>query len=232
MQIHELPTETGLNTNDYVALDNGTTNRKGKLKALIETITTAIATRVSTLETNAANLSLGTAITSGSLNNYTDIGNFYVTATNASSVSNSPYTAAGYVLLVRNNSAAREQILLPTSTASFYRRRYAGGTWADWVQYVAAPHFQTKTYTYAYTDLAAGATELVTATAIRAATPSGYTPIGFVTCHSGLRYVDVIWQNAAATGTQNMIVLYNHTTTARSGTATVTVLYAKTDLMT
>lgn len=231
MQIHDLPSESSLNANDYVALDNGTTNRKGKLKALIESITSAIASRVTSLETNSASLALGTAITSGSLNSYTDIGNYFVTAANAGTVTNSPYTAAGYVLLVRNNSAAREQILLPTSASMFYRRRYASGAWQDWVQYVAAPHFQTKTYTYAYSGMAAGATVLVTATNFGASTPSGYTPIGFVTCHSGLRYVDVIWQNAAAEGSTNMVVLYNHSTSERAGTATVTVLYAKSDLM-
>lgn len=232
MQIHDLPTEANLNAADYVALDNGTTNRKGKLKALIQTITDAIATRVTSLESNAASLALGTEITSGALGNYRDIGTYYVTAANAGSVAGSPYTEGGYVMLVRHNTSSREQIILPFNTSLMFRRRYTGSEWMSWITYVGAPHFVKKTYTYAYSNLAAGATQLVTGTNLGVSTPSGYTPIGFVVCHSGLRYVDVIYQDATATGSSNMIILYNHSASSRSGTATVTVLYAKDTLVT
>ena len=101
-----------------------------------------------------------------------------------------------------------------------------------WDGSIEAALFKTATYTYSYSNLAAGATILVTGSDLGVSTPTGYAPIGFVTCHSGLRYVDVIWMDATATGSNNVIVLYNHSTSARTGTATVTILYARTGLIT
>lgn len=92
--------------------------------------------------------------------------------------------------------------------------------------------FKTVAYVHSYSNLAAGATLLITPNDLGLTVPTGYTPIGFVTAHSGLRYVDVIWLNAAATGTNNLAVLYNHSSSDRTGNARFTILYVKSSLVT
>lgn len=128
---------------------------------------------------------------------------------------NVPDTAGKYAFIVGNGSGSQSNA-------------FAVG----WDGSIEAALFKTATYTYSYSSMAAGATILVTGSDLSVSTPTGYAPIGFVTCHSGLRYVDVIWQDATATGSSNVIILYNHSTSARSGTATVTILYARTGLIT
>ena len=127
---------------------------------------------------------------------------------------NKPDTANKYAFIVGNGSNSKSNA-------------FAVG----WDGSIEAALFRTKDYTYTYSNMAAGTTILVTGTDLGVSTPSGYTPIGFVTCHSGLRYVDVIWQDATATGSSNVIVLYNHSTSVRSGTAKVTILYARTGII-
>ena len=128
---------------------------------------------------------------------------------------NVPDTANKYAFIVGNGSSSPSNALA-----------------VGWDGSVEAALFKTATYIYTYSSMAAGSTILVTGSDLGVSTPTGYTPIGFVTCCSGLRYVDVIWMDATATGSNNVIVLYNHSTSARSGTATVTILYARTSLIT
>lgn len=94
--------------------------------------------------------------------------------------------------------------------------------------------YQVKSYTYDYTGLAAGATLDITANQLKdsngavVSTPSGYTPVAVRNVQSGSSYVDVIAFRSHLLTTNWLIRLYNHSSSARGGTASIGILYLQT----
>lgn len=82
---------------------------------------------------------IGTVINSGSdLNNYIGSGKYYVpTVAAAGSISNSPFTASRYMLIVYQLATNRcTQIIYPQSgTIAGYIRHLVNGTWSSWMQF-------------------------------------------------------------------------------------------------
>lgn len=81
---------------------------------------------------------IGTVINSGSdLDDYIESGKFYVpTVSAAGSISNSPFTASRYMLIVYQLAANRcTQIIYPqSSTIAGYIRHLVNGNWSSWMQ--------------------------------------------------------------------------------------------------
>lgn len=91
--------------------------------------------------------------------------------------------------------------------------------------------FITKEYTYAY-SLNAGAALNITATNFGFSRPTGYVPIAVLRTTSGTVNVSVIATNIQITGSGAAMTIYNHSNAVRSYTATITILYAKSSLVT
>lgn len=85
--------------------------------------------------------------------------------------------------------------------------------------------YQVKDYTYAYSNLASGAILSITGTQLGVSTPTGYTPVAVRRAWSGNDNVDVRGFNGNATGSDVVLQLRNVTTSSRSGTARVSILY-------
>lgn len=101
-----------------------------------------------------------------------------------------------------------------------------------WDGSIDAPVFKIVEYSYAYTNLAAGAGLYITANDFGASTPSGYRPAAVLTCNSGsAANCSVVYFNGAATGTNNMMRIVNTSTAARSYTARITILYVMSSMV-
>lgn len=92
--------------------------------------------------------------------------------------------------------------------------------------------FITKEYPYSYSNLNAGAGLNISATQFDFHRPTGYVPIAVLRMTSGSVNVSVIGVNILATGSVAAMSLYNHSNAARSYTASITILYAKSSLVT
>lgn len=95
-----------------------------------------------------------------------------------------------------------------------------------------ADFFITKEYPYSYSNLNAGSGLNISATQLGFLRPTGYVPIAVLRMTSGSVNVSVIGVNILATGSISAMVLYNHSSAARSYTASITILYAKSSLVT
>lgn len=87
--------------------------------------------------------------------------------------------------------------------------------------------FIAKDYSYAYTNLAAGGTLQVTGTMFNTSTPSGYTVMGIRRATSGHVSVALMAILAYGTGSSTVLNLKNTHTSAVSGTASISVIYAR-----
>ena len=92
--------------------------------------------------------------------------------------------------------------------------------------------FIIKEYPYAYSNLNPGAGLNISATDFGFLRPTGYVPIAFLRTNSGSVNVAVIGANVQATGSGAALSIYNHSNAARSYTATITVLYARSSMVT
>lgn len=89
--------------------------------------------------------------------------------------------------------------------------------------------FIRKTYSYDYSNLAAGSNLSISANDFEVSTPSGYTPAGIVYYHTGNGNVYAYTVSSSATGTSSMMRIHNNAgSSAVSNTATITILYIKT----
>lgn len=91
--------------------------------------------------------------------------------------------------------------------------------------------FKTVNYSYAYTNLAAGAYLNVTATMFGMSTPSGYTPIGYFYAGTGSTNCCLVTINAKASGSGTAVGIRNVSSGAVSSTVGFNVLYARTALI-
>ena len=91
--------------------------------------------------------------------------------------------------------------------------------------------FKVKEYTYAY-SLNSGSALNITATNFGFSRPTGYIPIAILRATSGTLNVAVIGTNIQATGGGAAMTIYNHSSAARSYTASITVLYARSSMVT
>lgn len=108
---------------------------------------------------------------------------------------------------------------------------------ADWVnswKTLGTPFdiFQIKTYTYAYSNIAAAGSLNVTATNLGISTPTGYTPLAAQQVSSGNGNVVARTWDVTATGSTAAVALRNVATSAQSGTVTFKVVYVKSDSIT
>lgn len=128
----------GLSTNDY------TTAEKTKLASLENYDDTELRSSIATKATVNDIFGTGIAITENSdLNDYTDSGNYYTTnISTTATITNSPFTANRFKLLVFRTSSASEanvrctQILFPqSSVVGFFLRHCVNGTWTSWYKF-------------------------------------------------------------------------------------------------
>ena len=91
--------------------------------------------------------------------------------------------------------------------------------------------FKVKEYTYAY-SLNSGSTLNITATNFGFSRPTGYVPIAILRATSGTLNVAVIGTNIQATGGGAAMTIYNHSNATRAYTATLTILYARSSMVT
>lgn len=91
--------------------------------------------------------------------------------------------------------------------------------------------FQTKTYTYNWTTLAADALLSVTGTNFGVSTPSGYSPVAAISVLSGQQGVPVDYFNVQATGS-SVVARFQNGSTAITGSSTksakIVILYVLT----
>lgn len=90
--------------------------------------------------TNEYITGIGTELASNSnLNDYNYVCKMYSpSAAVSATISNTPWTASGFQLITIQfiTSPSFYQFLLPnTAYGNWYRRRYASGTWGDWIEY-------------------------------------------------------------------------------------------------
>lgn len=185
-------------------------------------------------------LDKGTLIPNNSdLDTYTTPGNYYVPASaNASTIANTPTENSGYSLKVFNHYTDKPFQLAIAQTVIYWR--YKGSTWSSWYIFASRTWvesntasalnniFKAVTYTYQYTVPANG-TLSITADNFGYSYPEGYTPIGVIYATSGdSPYVGVDMFRASTTSGTIMVVR-NHTSTARTYTASICVTFAKSD---
>ena len=86
---------------------------------------------------------------SSDLDDFVNEGTYYCTATNASSLENSPYTAGEFKLIVMKFATDNYglQLLYP-SGGSFYVRKYLNGVWEAWETLATKGYVDTKTADY------------------------------------------------------------------------------------
>lgn len=88
-----------------------------------------------------ARIDSGTAIASGAdLNNYTNIGTYYVAdSTVATNITNTPTTSSGYKLIVMQVTVYTtfkiQLVICNHMNAYIYIRRYANNSWNNWVRF-------------------------------------------------------------------------------------------------
>ena len=85
-----------------------------------------------------------------------------------------------------------------------------------------------KTYTYAYTNLAANGYLQVTGTMFKIATPAGYTPIAVRRVTTGNISCEISAFLGSVTGSVTALNIKNASSSAVSGTASIEILYART----
>lgn len=89
--------------------------------------------------------------------------------------------------------------------------------------------YTTKDYTYSWSSLAAGGHLDISANNFGFSTPSGYTPVAVLRANSGnSTYVSMVGFNGKATTTGTAMTLHNTSSSSRSGTANITILYLQT----
>lgn len=84
-----------------------------------------------------------------------------------------------------------------------------------------------KTYTCAYSNLAAGQSLSITGTMFKMATPAGYTPVAIRRATTGITWVDLTAIKGGVLGSESVLVIRNTGTAAMSGTATLEVMYIR-----
>ena len=87
-----------------------------------------------------------------------------------------------------------------------------------------------RTYTYAYSVSANSAINL-SANNFGVTTPTGYLPVAIRTAQSGVLNCVIRSFNVSATGTNTIMSLYNNGSSTASGTATLSILFAKGAIM-
>lgn len=87
-----------------------------------------------------------------------------------------------------------------------------------------------KSYSYAYSNLAAGGALSITANNFGASTPSGYIPLAVRRATTGSNWCYITGMLADGTGTSTMLSIHNVGTVAISGTATIRVAYIRSSL--
>lgn len=85
-----------------------------------------------------------------------------------------------------------------------------------------------KSYSYAYSNLAAGGALSITAKNFGATTPSGYLPLAVRRATTGSNWCYITGMLADGTGT--MLSIHNVGTVAMSGTATIRVAYIRSSI--
>lgn len=88
-----------------------------------------------------------------------------------------------------------------------------------------------RTFSRAYSSLAAGSNLTITAAQLNLSTPAGYTPIGLQKVTTGYNNVGFRFFDPTATGSSTALVLFNSGSSAASSTASVTVAYVYTALI-
>lgn len=91
--------------------------------------------------------------------------------------------------------------------------------------------FKYKTYTYAYSSLAAGKTVNIKASDLGISVPSGYRILGVFYFATGDTAVSVDLVAGSNTGSQTVARLRNHGTAAARGTCTIGITWVKTDFI-
>ncbi|MBQ9613957.1 MAG: hypothetical protein IJV14_15440 [Lachnospiraceae bacterium] len=84
-----------------------------------------------------------------------------------------------------------------------------------------------KTYTYAYTNLAANGYLQVTGTMFKIATPAGYTPIAVRRVTTGNVVCEISAFLGSVTGSVTALNIKNTASSAVSGTASIEIMYVK-----
>ena len=87
-----------------------------------------------------------------------------------------------------------------------------------------------KSYSYAYSNLAAGGALSITANNFGATTPSGYLPLAVRRATTGSNWCYITGMLADGTGTGTMLAIHNVGTVAISGTATIRVAYIRSSI--
>ena len=88
-----------------------------------------------------------------------------------------------------------------------------------------------KSYSYAYSNLAAGGALSITANNFGATTPSGYLPLAVRRATTGSNWCYITGMLADGTGSNTMLAIHNVGTVAISGTATIRVAYIRSSLI-
>lgn len=87
-----------------------------------------------------------------------------------------------------------------------------------------------KSYSYQYSNLAAGGALSITANNFGATTPSGYLPLAVRRATTGSNWCYITGMLADGTGTGTMLAIHNVGTVAISGTATIRVAYIRSSI--
>lgn len=87
-----------------------------------------------------------------------------------------------------------------------------------------------KSYSYAYSNLAAGGALSITANNFGATTPSGYLPLAVRRATTGSNWCYITGMLADGTGAGTMLAIHNVGTVAISGTATIRVAYIRSSI--
>lgn len=223
MQIHELTTAQSVGTNEYIAIDNGTTTRKynwrdgSPVKVTFtssdqstptawKTMTTFVSDRLDTLMSTI----------SKAISNVRYL--YSLIGTTSMGTSASTITGA---IAEHNTKIATDEETLAGHTASI-----------DAIDTTMTEMFKSQTGTYTYSISASGNLNITLAN-LGISTPSGYTPIALTQIATGSTSVMIRTYNAApdVLGGTAVLALKNATSSALSNlTATATILYVKSSL--
>lgn len=88
-----------------------------------------------------------------------------------------------------------------------------------------------RTYSYAYSGLAAGSNLTITANQLQLSTPNGYTPMAIQKITTGYNNVGFRFLDLTATGSSTALVLFNSGSSSASSTVQIIVAYVYTGVV-